>query len=324
MIIDIGEHKKLKRSELFAEYRNSFVARTMSGQHDTSVAEVDTYCKSEKSPPQWDEPQMKEKKENAEVTANSEMSQEKERRVILLGKVGAGKRTIASRLAGDDLFQSKIAESTANMTRQPGAYPDTFKRDGITCHVLTVDTESLQVGYNNPLQQIIHNFETINAIIFVIPHGRYTDESHDSLMHAIKHLQDQAKHISMLVITHCEGILEDVRKDIVDEFTSDARSSQVAASMGKGIHTVGFPDLRNIPQLVEDVYKEAGKKDSNALFNVIKNSNNSVFVNKLLKKEERPYERHPVANRLHAQASYGHPSSGHARRGWYRYLCKIL
>ena len=57
--------------------------------------------------------------------------------------------------------------------------------------------------------------------------------------------------------------------------------------MGKGIHTVGFPDLRNIPPLVKEVYKEAEKKDSNALFNVI---------NKLAKEEEWPYGRHQVAN----------------------------
>ena len=71
------------------------------------------------------------------------------------------------------------------MTRTPGAYSDTFTRDGITCHILTVDTENLQVGYNNPLLLIMQNFETINVIIFVIPHGRYTDKSHDSLMNAI-------------------------------------------------------------------------------------------------------------------------------------------
>ena len=118
-----------------------------------------------------------------------------ERNVVILGKVGEGKRAIANHIVGENIFRQESA------TCQYEEYwtNDTFNR------ILIVDTASLQTDYCNPMPYIRKHFQRINLIIFVIAYGRYTDECQRSLTQVIKGLDSRAKSFSTLVITNCEG-----------------------------------------------------------------------------------------------------------------------
>ena len=125
-----------------------------------------------------------------------------ERNVVILGKVGTGKRTLGNHIVGKNIFQSKNVLAARNFDCH---YNEQRTEDTIY-RILTVDTESLEIGYCNPLPYIQERFQTVNLIIFVIANGRYTDESHRSLLHGVKSFYPRAKPFSTLVITHCEGI----------------------------------------------------------------------------------------------------------------------
>ena len=200
-----------------------------------------------------------------------------ERNVVILGKVGTGKRTLGNHIVGQDIFQheSLFDAGNPNYHYKEQWTGDTFYR------ILTVNIESLQTSYRNPLPYIRERLQTIHLIIFVIANGRYTDESHNSLMHAAQDLHPQAKPFSALVITHCEGITEKGRRDIVNEFKVNSRSSEVAAFIGKQIFAVGLPDISKVSRDFKATYQSGITKDEIAIRRLVKESYHPLNVKDL-------------------------------------------
>lgn len=195
------------------------------------------------------------------------------RNVVILGKVGTGKKTLGNRIAGKDIFQTKGASGDVH-------YQERETRDTVY-HILTVDTEGKMTGYFDPLPSIKHSFQTIHLIIFVIAYGRYTDESHSSLIRVVNSLDSRAKSFSALVITHCEGITDEERQGIADDFKNDPRSSQVAAFVGKGIYTVGFPDNTKLSSHLKQVYQHEIGEYETTLRQLVMGCDRSLSVQNL-------------------------------------------
>ena len=174
---------------------------------------------------------------------------EDERNVVILGKAGSGKRTLGNRIAGEEIFHHDHESLTG--TGDVGVHYEQATREGTLYRILTVDTESLHTRINDPIPYIKKYFKVIHMIMFVIAKGRYTGESHRSLQDVIERLDQQAKSVSALVITHCESMNKPAREKIVAKFQDNSRSSEVADFMGKGIHTVGFPGTSDmLPSLI--------------------------------------------------------------------------
>ena len=200
-----------------------------------------------------------------------------ERNVVILGKVGTGKRTLGNHIVGKNIFQSKNVLAARNFDCH---YNEQRTEDTIY-RILTVDTESLEIGYCNPLPYIQERFQTVNLIIFVIANGRYTDESHRSLLHGVKSFYPRAKPFSTLVITHCEGITNETRQDIVDEFRHDPRCSKIVEFMGKDLLTVGFPNISKVSPNLRPIYEKGIAEDEKAVRKLVNECNSSLSVSEL-------------------------------------------
>lgn len=200
-----------------------------------------------------------------------------ERNVVILGKVGTGKRTLGNHIVGLDIFQreSALGAGNANCHYVEQLSGDTLYR------ILIIDIESLQTPYRNPLPYIQTRLQTIHLIVFVVAYGRYTDESHNSLMQAVQDLQPRAKPFSALVITHCEGMKEENRRDIVDEFKENHRSSQVVDFIGKGILTVGLPDMSKVSPNFQATYQNGITNDEITIRRLVKDCDHSLSVQDL-------------------------------------------
>ena len=200
-----------------------------------------------------------------------------ERNVVILGKVGTGKRTLGNHIVGQSILQSKSVLAASNVTRH---YYEQRTEDTMY-RILIVDTEGLQIGYCNPLPFIQEHFQTINLIIFVIANGRYTDESHSSLLRVVKTFDPRAKPFSALVITHCEGITREKRLDFIDDFQHDPRSSKIAAFMGKDVRTVGFPNISKVSPNLKPIYENGIAEDEKAIRELVNECNSSLRVSEL-------------------------------------------
>ena len=187
-----------------------------------------------------------------------------ERNVVILGKVGTGKKTLGNHIVGKNIFNRSYHES-AFATRNAKSYYAEFTTEHVVYRILTIDTESLQTSYNDPISHIKKEFGNIHLIVFVAAHGRYTDESHGSLIRVVQSLNQQAKSICALVVTGCHGMTDAQRLTVITEFKHDRRSSQVADFMGKEIYAAGFQDTSALPPEVQDVMQKGITRDEQAI-----------------------------------------------------------
>ena len=75
--------------------------------------------------------------------------------------------------------------------------------------------------------------------------------------------------ISALVVTHCEGVEEEAREDLIRGFRTNQHTADIAKVMQKGIYTVGFPDLSYERPRIRPILKEDMAADAKTLRNLM-------------------------------------------------------
>lgn len=210
------------------------------------------------------------------------------RNVVVVGKFGAGKSTVCNNITESNEFtvSSGLDGVTKAITHKEVQFPDS--ENSVHYIFKVVDT----VGLFNPetertsdakkdnkrvLMEAIaylheHSHEGVSVILFVCKEGRYTGEMADTFQSVFEHLGQEMSEISALVITGCEHFGVQERKDLVEEFKSDERTSHIARFMGKGIYPVGFPDTTNMKETLRDAYKNGIEHDRKTLRHLIMDS----------------------------------------------------
>ena len=183
--------------------------------------------------------------------------------VIIIGKPGVGKSTIGNQILGRDAFQVG-AEYERNRATSPkgdlevfliNTFPPPsgqpcspemskmtfgFSASGASRSALCKSEEY----YRSQIPQIG------SLMIFVYRQERFTEDTRAQLEAAIGVLNENAREISALVITCCEGKTQEAKESIVKDFTTNPLTTNIAGFMKQGIYCVGFPDQMNIePQL---------------------------------------------------------------------------
>ena len=142
--------------------------------------------------------------------------------------------------------------------------------------------------FNEPLlkEQIVGQFnphqrkclEKLNLVIYVCRDGHFTVEDKNTLQVYMNILPQS---ISALVVTHCDFLDSAVRIEIVEGLKSDEVIKDIAASMGKGIYTVGFSDLTQLLHIKPafmfvDRFKSSIQEEVSKLHGLIEKSSDSV------------------------------------------------
>ena len=211
------------------------------------------------------------------IATMAEMRAVENRNVVVLGKTGAGKSTVANKISGLERFEVKnVASSvTADVT-------------AVSC---TLDDEDARVRYNFKIIDTIGVFDTkyknddvmatikkffqteapegVNLVLFVFRKGRFTEEEKNTFDFIIKNLRRQISDHSALVITSCEDLNETGRQEFLQSFiTSEAKD--VANFMKKGICMVGFPDVSNMKPRVRQALEEDMQDEIKRLREIVK------------------------------------------------------
>ena len=222
----------------------------------------------------------------------------RERCVLLVGKSGAGKSTVANHLFGPDLLSPdepfKAAGGLVSVTREVEHKTVEFMRGNVLYRVTVVDTPGLfstyacdDTTYGNNLicdrivQYIRRTKLRINLILFVRVKGRFTEEDEEvfSLIRA-KFRENHStlakagcpkeiSSISALLVTRCEGDTTTTREEQVHRFKVDPSTKETASQMGMGIYLVGFPCVRKMIPVLQQAYIRQMEQDRDTLRELI-------------------------------------------------------
>jgi len=192
------------------------------------------------------------------------------RNVLIIGKVGVGKKTIANKLCGREAckIETNTVETAARQARTENVVGEhgnyRYKLTIVDTGGLFLNNQESLLKIKNILQQL--DTEGIGLLIFVIRKGGYfTMQDREQFESVIRILQPSVANISALIITGCENLKEEKRREYIQTFKSDPATRELAQFMQKGIITVGFPDLTDQDEEFRDVYERKMKRDEENL-----------------------------------------------------------
>ena len=164
----------------------------------------------------------------------------------MIGKTGNGKSTLINKIIGKELFEVNSLLPLGNHAQHTSTTLHISDQKVYQCNVIEAGLPFTQFStdYDSLAKQLRYVKEVVggklNLIILVLRFGRLTSEEVSAFKMYMNSL-GECKCISACVITHCELYSMNQRTQYLEEFRHD--NVDIAASMDKGIYTVGFPNL---------------------------------------------------------------------------------
>ena len=198
------------------------------------------------------------------------------RGVVIIGKAGAGKSTVANTIVNKSRF--KVLTSFESCTKEcEHCIWETTDEAGQFYRMRVMDTVGLFDTHEltdkatiAALKKYMQDYfpDGINLIIFVLKVNRFTHEENAVFEFIRKNFCDDISVMSALAITHCENMDEDARCALITEFRDNEVTKPIAEFMKAGIFTVGFPSCTKFPPGVKSYYEDIIAKDKKKLQNL--------------------------------------------------------
>ena len=203
-----------------------------------------------------------------------------DRTVVVVGKTGAGKSTVANKiLESSNTGNHFIVSDTVldSVTQSVSAEKALLKTKGDVYYSVEVvdtiglfDTSALAKKRNNDdiMKEIKLFFRDrisgANLILFIFKQGRWTDEEQRSFDLFTKYFEkSEISSISALVITGCDGYTEEQKEKVCKEFKE--KQPYVCSCMKKGVLAVSFQDISKLTEEIQPIHKEKQKGDQEKL-----------------------------------------------------------
>ena len=200
--------------------------------------------------------------------------------VVLIGKSGAGKSTIANQLVKHEPpMKLPFEDASGPVTAMHEVKQEIveFQWENNSYRLIVIDTvgfkEDIDYAFDKIKEYIITNIEKINLFIFVIKKGRFTAEDQEMITSIFslirKRLCNDFSPISALAITGCEDDTAGTRERIIQKFKCYLNTQDIASKMGMGIYAVGFPDVKSMNPVLQQYYKKQMLQDRDTLRGLI-------------------------------------------------------
>ena len=221
--------------------------------------------------------------------------------VVLIGKSGAGKSTVANMLAGHNPMSQDPPFKVSNkvlvsVTREVSHKMIEFSEGNIVYRVTVIDTVGLfdtEAEGNDIIFEKIEEYfkeyiDGINLILFVFKKNRFTKEEREVFSFIRSKFDQEISPISALAVTACEQDDADAREEFVEEFQSDPTTRDIARQMTRGIYPVGFPPLLKMKPALQAFYSDIMEEDRKTLMNVIIQSKKAHLTRRLFVEKVKP------------------------------------
>ncbi|XP_044172775.1 GTPase IMAP family member 7-like [Acropora millepora] len=214
------------------------------------------------------------------------------RNIIILGRTGTGKKTIANKILGDERLQ--VDSAMTSVTREVRRMKAEEKVDDTnTMHYIikivdTLGPYSKKIDKAWILKEISEHCnctgacDEIHLILFTFRYGVYEQREIDIFTAICELYPDEIPKISALVITGCESLDEEGRNSLCHELSTETITKRVVQLMKKGIVPVGFPNLKDIKPAFKEEYEKVIVSDANKLKDLVFKASESTFSRQLL------------------------------------------
>lgn len=216
------------------------------------------------------------------------MSDKPKRNVVVIGRTGCGKSTLANKILclDDDNRSFDVQNSYQSVTTEVDNTICNIRLGSTTYSINMVDTmgfsDTRKSGAKSDdiiMKEIKKEMkdrapEGVNLLIFVFKHGRFTEEERvvfDKIQKNFSHLINK---ISLLVITNCDQLAKEAREKVITDFKTDPLTKDFAKMMTKGIFTAGFPDTKSLNPMFKSVFIESMRADIAPIHRIIASANN--------------------------------------------------
>ena len=220
------------------------------------------------------------------------------RNVIIVGKAGCGKSSLANGIlmrkafeVGDGVGQGTVRHgiTEAEITDATGKVRYKTKMvDTVGLFESGKDRSSDSDAIASLREFISRSIpnEHIHLILFVFRKGRYTDEEKKTMDILIKSFSDKISTISALAISHCDGSRLKAREKVIEDFRKNPTTKSVAEFMKRGIFAVSFPSEDDEEDENATAAKEKQKmEDRKKLLDLILTSEGKVPVNDIARND---------------------------------------
>lgn len=213
------------------------------------------------------------------------------RNVVILGKTGAGKSTLANKIICRD--GTKVGNELQPVTRRVTNVMETVNIEGKEYAINLIDTIGLRDSSSKSDNEIMKEVkrelskkagEGLNLIMFVFKNGRFTREEYRVFKIITDNFTDVIQDFSLLVITHCERKSATAREEIVRQFKEDPLTKKFGAMMKKGIYCVGLPDVKELNEQEIPATMEEMKNDMIPIHKAIAEAAEMLSQEQILRK----------------------------------------
>ena len=220
------------------------------------------------------------------------------RTVLIVGKTGTGKSTLANHILKANKFPVSSSVQSEG-TRISHAEAERLLEGNTRLTIKVIDTRGLfenaaQVSNKDVIKEVklhckANLIQGVNLILFVFRKGKYTKEEREAFQAVIKEFGKDIQNVSALIITNCESLNENKREEIKQDFLTNPLTSGIGKFMGKGIHTVGFPIIDDAPEVFQNYLQAIAVADEESLAQLIIGCKERIFTEDM--KSESFWER---------------------------------
>jgi len=239
------------------------------------------------------------------VCARNEVTDEihGKRKVVVVGKTGCGKSTIANTIMNSNNFEVRSTFKSVTSEAAPSSAMLTFNEENY--QVLIIDTVGLFDTTGKSNEEIVQNIKKtvqinasdgLNLVLFVLKQGRLTQEENTTFEYVMKEFGECIKPVSALVITNCDLKGEKARKNLIEEFKTRRDTKKIASFMTHGIFAVGFPNIDEADDEEKPILEKKIKKDQLSLQKLVADAHEPHLKNEI-KQEHwwmKMYHKHCV------------------------------
>ena len=220
------------------------------------------------------------------------------RNIIVLGKTGCGKSTLANKIIGlnEEEAPFKVKQSIESVTTKIESVIEHVKIGKGVYVIHMIDTvgfcnaqsngsktdRSIAIDLKKHMRE--RAYEGINLIVFVFKRGRFSEEENRVFRIISQNFKDLVKECSCLVITNCDGLNEDAREKLILDFKTNELTKKFAEVMTKGIYTVGFPKVSDLSKRMKEAAIEDMKDDIAPIHDLITKSR-KLYLNDDIQKD---------------------------------------